>query len=201
MSHAKKRSAIQVIVIALFCLLFVASTLAAQTGEESMDRKDKAITEEKSINEQEVGEMEVDHKKDVKRNFFQRLFGKPATKPPQDNDCWSFSDGVLLIELEKAPELSEPGGALRLEADELPNKVLVIHGDDGQYHAFKNVCTHGKRCLDPVPGGGTVQCCSVGKSTYDYNGNVLRGSAKENIVVYPVKVDNGNLKVIIKEAQ
>ena len=139
--------------------------------------------------------MEINPTRDNKRGFFQRLFGKPATKPPQNTGCWAYSNGELVIELDKAPELAQAGGAIRLEGGDLPVKVLVIHGDDGNYHAFRNICMHGKRCLDPVVGAGTVQCCSIGKSTYDYNGKVMRGSAKENIVVYPVKVEEGRLKV------
>jgi len=188
--------------IALFlCFSIAVFPLGAQQNDEAAVEAEKTDIEDKSIKEQEDVEMEVDMKKDSKRNFFQRLFGKPVTKPPQNDGCWSFSDDVLLIQLDKAPELSNPGGGIRIEGETLPFRVLVIHGDDGQYHAFRNVCTHGKRCLDPVPGGGTVQCCSVGKSTFDYDGKVLRGSAKENIVVYPVKEENGKLIVTLKEAQ
>jgi len=143
--------------------------------------------------------MVINPKKDNKRGFFQRLFGKPVTQPPQDAGCWSYSNGTVVIELDKVPELAHAGGAIRLEGGNLPVKVLIIHGDDGNYHVFRNSCTHGKRCLDPVPGAGTVQCCSVGKSTFDYSGKVLRGGAKDNIVVYPVKVEEGRLRVQLNE--
>ena len=161
----------------------------------------QTVTTVQFVNEQEVKDMEINPIKDNKRCFFQRLFGKPVTQPPRDLGCWSYSNGNVTIELNKAPELAQAGGAIRLEGGNLPVKVLVIHGDDGNYHAFRNSCTHGKRCLDPVPGAGTVQCCSVGKSTFNYEGKVLRGATKENIVVYPVKVEEGRLGIQLKEAQ
>ena len=131
------------------------------------------------------------------RNIFQRLFGSCITKPPQDPTCWSFKDGLVIVALDRAAELAESGGAIRLERDDLPERVLVIHGDDGKYHAFQNVCQHGKRRLDPVPGDGTVQCCSIGKSTYDYQGKILFGSAKDALKVFPVDLNEGKLFINI----
>jgi nitrite reductase/ring-hydroxylating ferredoxin subunit len=139
--------------------------------------------------------MKSDASKILNRNIFQRLFGKCATREPENQDCWTYSDNRIEIDLHKAPELSNPGGAFRLERDDLPEQLLVIHGDDGNYYAFQNRCTHGKRRLDPVPGAGTVQCCSIGKSTFDYSGNLLAGSAKSNVTVFPTEVKDGKLEV------
>ena len=67
-------------------------------------------------------------------------------------------------------------------------------GQDG-YHAFENKCAHGGRKLDPVAGTETVCCCSVGKAGYDYDGQVLAGSADGAIKVFPVTAENGRLTV------
>ena len=139
--------------------------------------------------------MKPDASKTLKRNIFQRLFGKCATHEPKDPSCWTYSDNRIEIDLHKASELSNPGGAIRIESEDLPERLLVIHGDDGNYHAFRNECTHGKRRLDPVPGAGTVQCCSIGKSTFDYDGNLLGGSAKSNLTTFPAEVTDGRLVV------
>lgn len=133
--------------------------------------------------------------KDLKRGFWQRLLGKPATPLPQNPDCWSHADNRITVDLSRAPELSAPGGALRIESESLPQRVLLIHGDDGNFHAFHNCCTHGKRRLDPVPGAETVQCCSIGKSTFTYDGKLQRGSAKEDIPIYPITVGDGKVVV------
>lgn len=154
------------------------------TGEEhSMENSDTLFQPNPNLN--------------VKRNIFQRFAGKPATKLPESNDCWSYNENKLIVDLEKIPELKRTGSALRCEGENLTEPVLVIHGDDGKFHAFRNKCTHGERRMDPVQGGFTVQCCSVGKSTFDYHGNVLKGSAKNPITVYPVELMEGNKLVVL----
>ncbi len=131
------------------------------------------------------------------RNIFQRLLGISATKLPSDEGCWTFEDGKIVVDLARAPELAGRSVGLRLEKRGLPERVLVIQGDDGQYYAFRNRCTHGKRRLDPVPGARLVQCCSVGISTFDYAGRNLSGPAKEALRTYPVTVKDGKLFIAL----
>jgi len=95
-------------------------------------------------------------------------------------------------------ELKTPGGAIRFEGKSLPKRVLVVCGEDGEYRAFHNRCTHfGHRRLDPVPGTDTVQCCSVNKSTYDSGGNKIFGPTPHPITRYPVEKDQEKLIVSI----
>ena len=130
----------------------------------------------------------------LQRNIFQRFLGIPATPKFNNSDCWSFSDGKLTVELKKVPELEKPGGAIRLEGGNLPERVLVVFGEDEQYHVFQNRCTHmGHRRLDPVPGTNTVQCCSVSKSTYGLDGTKVHGPAPDPINTYPVSVEGDKL--------
>jgi nitrite reductase/ring-hydroxylating ferredoxin subunit len=131
----------------------------------------------------------------LKRNILQRLFGISATQPPSQPNCWRHSENKIIIDLEHAPELAQPGGALRLEGKNLSQRVLVIHGEDGKFHAFQNSCQHMGRRLDPVPGTDTVQCCSVGKSTYDLNGNVVYGPAKGPVKVLSAKRSGESLEI------
>ncbi len=104
----------------------------------------------------------------LKRNIFQRIFGICATRQPLDEECWIVENGKIIVDLARAPELAGRNGALRLEKKNLRERVLVIQGEDGGYHAFRNRCTHMGRRLDPVPGVQQVQCCSISKSTFDY---------------------------------
>jgi len=134
----------------------------------------------------------------LKRGFFQRVFGIPATPKPQAPDCWTYADGKLAIDLKKAKELKKPGGALRFEGGNLPERVLVVYGKDKKYRAYRNRCTHiGHRRLDPVPGTDTVQCCSVNKSTYDVNGNKIYGPAPKPIASYPAAAKGNRLVVTL----
>ena len=134
----------------------------------------------------------------IERSFFQRLFGTPATPKAETTDSWTYAGGKLSIDLAKAPQLKKPGGALRFEGGDLPERVLVIYGNDKTYRAFKNRCTHiGHRRLDPVPGTHTVQCCSVNKSTYDVDGNKIYGPAPKPITPYPAELKGDRLVVKI----
>ncbi len=130
------------------------------------------------------------------RNILQRLLGIPATPKPANPDCWSYSQGTLYIDLQKAPELQAKGGALRLEGRNLPSRVLVLCDMDGNYHALHNRCTHmGHRRLDPWPENATVHCCSVSKSSYDLEGNNISGPASKPIKKFPITAGNEQLSI------
>ena len=131
------------------------------------------------------------------RSILQRIFGICATKPPSDDGCWTFENGKITVDLSRATELADQNGAIRLEKKGLPQRMLVVHGNDDAYHAFRNKCAHAGRRMDPVPGADQVQCCSVGKSTFDYDGKRLSGSAKKNIEVYSAAVDDGKLVITL----
>lgn len=132
----------------------------------------------------------------LKRSFFQRLMGISATTKPGIEGCWNYADGKLTIDLDMALELKIPGGAMRFEGKNLPERMLVVHGEDGEYRAFHNRCTHfGHRRLDPVPGTNTVQCCSINKSTYESGGHKIFGPAPHPITLYPVKKEQETLIV------
>ena len=130
--------------------------------------------------------------------LLKRIFGICETKPPTDPRCWRYSGGKVEIELERAPELSNPGGAMRLEGKELPERVLIVHGDDGNFYAFKNKCTHMGRRIDPLAGHGAVQCCSVSKSTFNYTGEMISGPAKNPLTSFKVDSEDGKLIILIE---
>ena len=135
--------------------------------------------------------------KSLKRNIFQRLFGICATAEPQNGSCWNYADGKITIDLSLAPELEKPGSGIRIESKDCPERVLVVYGDDCQFYAFQNKCQHAGRRMDPVPGERAVQCCSIGKSTYDYEGKVISGRPKGPITAYPVTMTDGKLTIAL----
>jgi nitrite reductase/ring-hydroxylating ferredoxin subunit len=132
-----------------------------------------------------------------KRGIFQRLFGKCATECPANPSCWSYIDGVVVVDPEAAPELADRGGAIRIEGKALPDRLLLVHGEDGNYYAFRNKCSHSGRRMDPVPGTNTIQCCSIGKSTFDTKGTKLYGPPTGNIEIYVVELVDGRIKIKI----
>jgi Rieske Fe-S protein len=134
----------------------------------------------------------------LNRNIFQRIFGIPVTSKPENPDAWNFSGGTLTIDLKKTPELTRPGGAVRIEGGALPKRVLVVSDEKGGYQAFHNRCTHmGHRRLDPVPGTHTVQCCSISKSTYDLEGKKIFGPAPHPVEKLALRKDGDKLIVTV----
>ena len=127
--------------------------------------------------------------------FFKRLLGICETPPPGDPDAWQVTDGSVRIDLSRLPELKEAGGGIRLEGNGIEPRLLIFHGDDGQYHAVSNRCTHMGRRIDPIVGSKIIQCCSVSKSTFTYDGKPVGGAAKKPLKTYPVELEGDTLTI------
>ncbi len=127
-----------------------------------------------------------------------RLLGRCQTQLPANAGSWRLNGSVVELKLDKAPELRGRGSAVRLEGAGLPVRVLVVHGDDGEWYAFQNSCTHAGRRIDPLPGKGQVQCCSLGRSTWNYRGEVISGASGKPLGRFAVHRDGGMLFVDTK---
>ncbi len=131
----------------------------------------------------------------LKRNIFQRLFGKPATPLAGDQGAATLVEGNVVLALDRLPELTEKNGAVRLESEALPVRLLVFRDGDGNLRAYRNECAHAKRRLDPIPGEKHLQCCSMGHTTYDYQGQVVAGDVEGSVTPYPVR-EEGDQAII-----
>ena len=131
--------------------------------------------------------------------LFKQLLGICGTQSPADAGCWACTDNKVEVDLERASELSHPGGAIRLEGSPLPCRVLLLHGNDGKFHAFPNRCTHiGHRRLDPLSGGNAIRCCSIGQSVFSYDGQRLSGFAREALKPFRVELDGRKIIVFLE---
>jgi nitrite reductase/ring-hydroxylating ferredoxin subunit len=127
------------------------------------------------------------------RTFWDRVMGNPITQSPQIEGAWTYAANTLTLDLSKLPEIGDLGGAVRIEGEVLPEPIVVVYGEDGNYYAFKNACTHAGRMIDPVAGTMTLECCSVSSSTFDYQGNVLSGPAEGALTSYPLVLEEEQL--------
>lgn len=130
-------------------------------------------------------------------SIFKRILGICDTRQPADPTCWAYAGGALNIDLTRAAELAQTGGAIRLEGGGLPKRVLIYHAGDDVYKAFINKCSHMGRRIDPLPGTEKLQCCSVSKTTYDKSGNVLSGPGKGPLTSLTVEKKGSSLKIRI----
>jgi Rieske Fe-S protein len=83
----------------------------------------------------------------------------------------SAPDGVIRLPLRAHPRLTQPGGYLKLRPDGASTPVYVLAVADG-YVAVSPICMH-LGCTVDVQGARLV--CPCHGSTYDREGNVLRG--------------------------
>jgi nitrite reductase/ring-hydroxylating ferredoxin subunit len=127
---------------------------------------------------------------------FKALLGVCKTKPLSD-DLWSLEENKVHVKLSQMPAPLSEDGAVYLKGKGLGKPVLIVKTEEGQYLAFENSCTHGGRKLDPVPGESKLRCCSIGHSTFDYEGNKLSGMAKGPLTRYGVEESGGDLIVTL----
>jgi Rieske Fe-S protein len=127
--------------------------------------------------------------------FVKALGGVCDTKP-LSQDLWNLEGDAVRVKLSGNPDIIERGGGTYLQGKGLARPVLVVRTDDGEYLALTNRCTHvGHRKIDPVPGQKTLRCCSVGHSTFDYEGKPLSGPAKNPLARHEIVLDKGDLLI------
>ncbi|MES0328867.1 MAG: Rieske (2Fe-2S) protein [Dehalococcoidales bacterium] len=130
-------------------------------------------------------------------SVFKAILGICETKE-LDSTSWRMDGGKVVVKLEDAPELNRKGGAIYLKGGELAKPLLLVRAEDGSMLAFANRCSHllGRK-VDPVPGESRLRCCSLGHSEYGYDGQVIKGPAKEPLKKYTVEIDNGDIVVTL----
>jgi len=127
--------------------------------------------------------------------FFKALLGICETKP-LDAALWTLDGGQLRLQVAGRDEVMPKGGGVYVQGRGLERPLLVIRTEDDNYLAFTNRCPHiGHRKVDHVPDRRILRCCSLGHSTFDYDGRRLGGPAKESLLRHPVTADGGDLVV------
>ena len=130
-------------------------------------------------------------------SIFKAILGICETKE-LDSTSWRMDSGRVVVKLEDAPELNKKGGAIYLKGGALAKPLLLVRAEDGNLLAFANRCSHllGRK-VDPVPGESRLRCCSLGHSEYGYDGQVIKGPAKEPLKKYAVEINNGDIVVTL----
>ncbi len=124
-----------------------------------------------------------------------RIRGISQTPLLEDASAWQYDDGALTVSLSAVPDLAAIGGAVRVEDETLPARVLIVHGADDAFHAFKNECTHAQRRIDVKKGTDKLECCSISRSQFSYDGAVLTGPAKGSLTVFEVEQQGDQLVI------
>lgn len=129
-------------------------------------------------------------------NFFKAIFGICATQPLAP-ELWTIENNRIHVKPGQIPEMGTKRGAVYMQGKGLQKPVLLVRGDNDEYLAFANSCTHGGRKLDPVAGEPILRCCSIGHSTFDYHGKRLSGSAVNDLTIYQVEQQEDSLIITL----
>jgi nitrite reductase/ring-hydroxylating ferredoxin subunit len=129
-------------------------------------------------------------------SFYDRMLGITHTPLLEDPTAWSYAGNTLTLTLGRISQLADPGTAVRLEDDQLPENLLIVHGTDDQYYVFVNSCPHGQRKID-LDENGQLKCTSMGQSKFTYQGEVISGSAESPLTTYTVENSSDELIVTL----
>lgn len=105
-----------------------------------------------------------------------------------------FEKEASWIKLNKADFLSDK--YVLLNVPELPAPVYVKKVNDEHYKAFLMLCTH-KGC--DVKPAGAIMVCPCHGSEFSSEGKVLKGPAIDDLLAFPVQVNNQTLQINIAQ--
>lgn len=104
------------------------------------------------------------------------------------------SAGRVTLELSAFPELAKPDGAIRIQPVGLEDPIYVLANPGGEFRAVSPICTH-RGCTVDVQGARLV--CPCHGSTYDREGEVLKGPAQRALPRFPVSRSGDELVIRI----
>jgi cytochrome b6-f complex iron-sulfur subunit len=107
------------------------------------------------------------------------------------------TDGRVRLTLANFPELAD-GGAIKIQPARLQDPLYVLALGEGRFGALSPICTH-RGCTVDVQGARLV--CPCHGSTYNREGEVLRGPAQRRLTRYTVTAENGVLIIDLNSAQ
>lgn len=91
-------------------------------------------------------------------------------------------NGEVRLSIRNFAQLEQPGGWLRLRPSGGSELIVVLALEGGRYAALSPICTH-LQCTVNVEGPRLV--CPCHGSTYDREGQVLRGPAQRALTRFP----------------
>lgn len=104
------------------------------------------------------------------------------------------SGGQVRLALSAFPDLANPEGAIKIQPQGLEDPIYVLATSTGEYRAVSPICTH-RGCTVDVSGARLV--CPCHGSTYDREGQVLRGPAERALTRYPLSRSGDTLVIEI----
>ena len=104
----------------------------------------------------------------------------------------AISGGKIRIDFEEHPDLKIEGKGLLLKSGGEP--IILVNVGNRSYRAISAVCTH-LNCSIRLT--GTVLQCPCHGSTFDFDGNAVRGPAQRPLRIYQTEVSDSGIEVLL----
>lgn len=103
-----------------------------------------------------------------------------------------FKAGEIVIGRDEVEEALRTKGAVRIRSAGLAEDIALLLLEDGSLQALGMTCSH--LGCQVRPRGGFLLCPCHG-STFDTQGEVVRGPAPKGLTRYPVAAASGQIKI------
>lgn len=121
-----------------------------------------------------------------------------SSLPEVSQAAFYVKDNEITIDISKIPSFQNENAASKLTVHHQGKKQkLLIVKLKKEFQVFADNCTHGGRELNFDPNGLRLQCSSFGHSTFDLNGQVTKGPAKEKLTEYSCELIDQKLIVAV----
>lgn len=104
------------------------------------------------------------------------------------------TNGRILINPTDYSELGQSGGMIQFRINGVADPLILIRQKDA-YQAFSAVCTH-LRCF--VRPSNHFLMCPCHGSTFDLEGNAVRGPAEQPLARYKTKMSAEGIEIYIR---
>ncbi len=104
--------------------------------------------------------------------------------------------GRIRLAVRNYPNLSRPGGSLKILPEGRANSLLVLALADGSYAVVSPICTH-QGCTVGVEREYLV--CPCHGSTYQRDGQVIKGPAPRSLRRFPARMNEGLLEIDLED--
>lgn len=108
------------------------------------------------------------------------------------------SGGAISLNLNEYPELGQIGGAIEIEFNGEPGELVIVRISESSVVALSSTCTHLGCTVRKEP---SFFRCPCHGSTYDLEGNVVRGPAEQSLERYPARMSNEQIIISLRNEQ
>ena len=117
--------------------------------------------------------------------------------PEIEQECLTFKENSLIINLEKTSTLQKSGHAVYVDYPQKDLKMIVVREKRNRYYALSRLCSHGGQALSYVPERKILQCNSYNHSIFNLDGTVWKGPAPTAIRSFDIISGNKRLEIFI----